>query len=74
MCVTVLTVGALYEKMVYDNSLLPAISTRIKIMGGMDISEKRKPQDGRMSVMEISVQLRVAVMANSICPRTVPTR
>ncbi|MDO4276903.1 MAG: ATPase, T2SS/T4P/T4SS family [Eubacteriales bacterium] len=43
--------GALFEKMVYDNSLLPAISTRIKIMGGMDISEKRKPQDGRMTVM-----------------------
>ena len=43
--------GALYEKMVYDNSLLPAIATRIKIMGGMDISEKRKPQDGRMTVM-----------------------
>ena len=43
--------GALYEKMVYDNSLLPAISTRIKILGGMDISEKRKPQDGRMSIM-----------------------
>ena len=43
--------GSLYERMVYDNSLLPAISTRIKIMGGMDISEKRKPQDGRMSIM-----------------------
>ena len=43
--------GALYEKMVYDNSLLPAISARIKIMGGMDISEKRKPQDGRMTIM-----------------------
>lgn len=43
--------GALFEKMMYDNSLLPAISTRIKIMGGMDISEKRKPQDGRMTVM-----------------------
>lgn len=43
--------GALFEKMVYDNSLLPAISTRIKIMGGMDISEKRKPQDGRMSIV-----------------------
>lgn len=42
--------GALYEKMVYDNSLLPAIATRIKIMGDMDISEKRKPQDGRMSI------------------------
>ena len=36
--------------MVYDNSLLPAIATRIKIMGDMDISEKRKPQDGRMSI------------------------
>lgn len=43
--------GALFEKMVYENSLLPAISTRIKIMGGMDISEKRKPQDGRMSLI-----------------------
>ena len=43
--------GALFERMVYDNSLLPAISTRIKIMGGMDISEKRKPQDGRMSIV-----------------------
>ena len=42
--------GALYEKMVYDNSLLPAIATRIKIMGDMDISEKRKPQDGCMSI------------------------
>lgn len=42
--------GALYEKMVYDNSLLSAIATRIKIMGDMDISEKRKPQDGRMSI------------------------
>ena len=43
--------GTLYEKMVYENSLLPAISTRIKIMGGMDISEKRKPQDGRLTIM-----------------------
>lgn len=43
--------GALYEKMIYENTLLPAISTRIKIMGGMDISEKRKPQDGRMTIM-----------------------
>ena len=43
--------GALCSKMEYDNSLLPAISTRIKIMGGMDIAEKRKPQDGRMSLV-----------------------
>ena len=43
--------GALCTRMEYDNSLLPAISTRIKIMGGMDIAEKRKPQDGRLSLV-----------------------
>ena len=42
--------GALVEKMLYDINLLPAITTRIKILSGMDISEKRKPQDGRMSL------------------------
>ena len=43
--------GALCTRMEYDNSLLPAISTRIKIMGCMDIAEKRKPQDGRLSLV-----------------------
>lgn len=35
--------------MKYDNALLGAITTRLKIMSGMDISEKRKPQDGRIT-------------------------
>ena len=43
--------GVLVEKMLYDISLLPAITTRIKILSGMDISEKRKPQDGRMTLI-----------------------
>ena len=41
--------GALYEKAVYSIILLPAIVARVKIIGGMDISEKRKPQDGRIT-------------------------
>ena len=41
--------GALYERMVYSNRLLPAIVARVKIVGGMDITEKRKPQDGRIT-------------------------
>ena len=41
--------GALYEKAVYSIRLLPAIVARVKIIGGMDISEKRKPQDGRIT-------------------------
>ena len=43
--------GALYEKMSYDIQLLSGIVARLKIIGGMDISEKRKPQDGRISMM-----------------------
>lgn len=43
--------GVLKEVMTYDYSLLAAICARIKIIGGMDIAEKRKPQDGRISIM-----------------------
>ena len=43
--------GVLKQVMSYDYSLLSGICARLKIMGGMDISEKRKPQDGRISIM-----------------------
>ena len=43
--------GALKQVMTYDYSLAAAISARIKIVGGMDIAEKRKPQDGRITIM-----------------------
>ncbi|MGN0328221.1 MAG: GspE/PulE family protein [Lachnospira sp.] len=42
--------GNLKEVLNYDNELLGAITTRLKIMSGMDISEKRKPQDGRITI------------------------
>lgn len=42
--------GALVHIMNYDIDLLAAIVARIKIIGGMDISEKRKPQDGRIAI------------------------
>ena len=41
--------GALIGIMKYDLSLLPVIVSRVKIISGMDISEKRIPQDGRSS-------------------------
>ncbi|MDR2547327.1 MAG: Flp pilus assembly complex ATPase component TadA [Lachnospiraceae bacterium] len=43
--------GVLREVMDYNPNLLPAMSARIKIMSGLDISEKRKPQDGRLSLI-----------------------
>lgn len=42
--------GALREVMDYNTTLLPAMVARVKIMSGLDISEKRKPQDGRLTL------------------------
>ena len=42
--------GVLYTTANYSLRLLPAIVARIKIISGLDISEKRKPQDGRFTV------------------------
>lgn len=56
--------GTLYEKGRYDIKLLPAMSARIKIIGGMDISEKRKPQDGRITQMvdRTEYDIRVSIL------------
>lgn len=56
--------GALYEKLTYDIELLPAIIARIKIIGEMDISEKRKPQDGRitMTIDRREYDIRVSIL------------
>ncbi len=42
--------GVLYTTATYDVRLLSAVIARIKIISGLDISEKRKPQDGRFSI------------------------
>ena len=39
--------GVLQEEMMHDISIHSAMIARIKIISGMDISEKRRPQDGR---------------------------
>ncbi len=56
--------GALYERGKYDIGLLSAIVARIKIIGGMDISEKRKPQDGRITqiVDRMEYDIRVSIL------------
>ncbi len=65
--------GALYERMTYNPSLLPAITSRIKIIGGMDISEKRKPQDGRITqvVDGLEFDIRVSILPTVYGEKTV---
>lgn len=41
--------GDLMEAMVLNTTVLVPITTRFKIMGGLDIAERRVPQDGRFS-------------------------
>ncbi len=42
--------GALREAMTPPKSMQSAISSRIKIIAGLDIAEKRRPQDGKFQI------------------------
>ncbi|MDP6876719.1 MAG: GspE/PulE family protein, partial [Alphaproteobacteria bacterium] len=42
--------GILHEEAVLPAALHPEVSSRIKILSGMDVAEKRRPQDGRISI------------------------
>lgn len=56
--------GRLVNKLNPPYQLLPAVASRIKIMAGMDISERRIPQDGDIHVAIDSrpIDLRVSTM------------
>ncbi|MBB2183675.1 Flp pilus assembly complex ATPase component TadA [Lachnospiraceae bacterium MD1] len=59
--------GVLKEAAAYQSALLSAIIARIKILGGMDIAEKRKPQDGRITI-EVDrkeFDIRVSILPTS---------
>lgn len=56
--------GSLFEKMRPPHTMQAAVVSRIKIMAGMDISERRVPQDGAITVMlhKRPIDLRVSTM------------
>ncbi len=56
--------GVLHNRAYYNSNVLSAIIARIKIIGGMDISEKRKPQDGRITqiVDRVEYDIRVSIL------------
>ena len=53
--------GALNERPSFPIQMHSAITARLKIMGGMDISEKRIPQDGRITFMVDGVEYDIRV-------------
>lgn len=56
--------GALQEQVMREKRIAPAVALRLKLMAGLDISEKRLPQDGRFNlrVRQRSVDVRLSTM------------
>ena len=56
--------GVLQEILQNNIKLFPSIVSRVKVLGGMDIAEKRIPQDGRATVRyeDRILDLRIATM------------
>ena len=65
--------GILYDTLSLNKNVLPLIVSRIKVMAGMDIAERRLPQDGRCSVRlgQREVDLRVSTVPTSYGERSV---
>ncbi len=53
--------GLLQERGRFSLNLHPLVTSRIKLLAGMDISEKRKPQDGQMEFKNNSRRVDIRV-------------
>jgi general secretion pathway protein E len=65
--------GILYDTLSLNRNVLPLVISRIKVMAGMDIAERRMPQDGRCSVRlgQREIDLRVSTVPTSYGERAV---
>lgn len=59
--------GVLHEIMQQPLRLHPLVSSRIKVMAGMDIAERRIPQDGRITIKveDKTIDIRVASLPSA---------
>ena len=65
--------GVLYNNMTLPRRLYPGLVSRVKIMAGLNIAEKRLPQDGRITIRTAGreVDLRVSVIPTAFGERVV---
>lgn len=56
--------GVLHEQVMDEKRIAPALVLKLKLMAGLNISEKRLPQDGRFSIKakDHSVDVRLSTM------------
>ncbi len=55
--------GVLHTRMTQPRARFDAVVTRIKLISGMDIAERRLPQDGRISIRAAGADMDVRVSA-----------
>ncbi|MCX5644123.1 MAG: ATPase, T2SS/T4P/T4SS family [Phycisphaerae bacterium] len=65
--------GVLFDTMQAPQKMHPAIVSRIKIMANLDISERRVPQDGKVSAIVGSraIDLRISILPTNHGEKTV---
>ena len=65
--------GILYDVLSLNRNVLPLVISRIKVMAGMDIAERRLPQDVRCSVRlgQREIDLRISTVPTSYGERSV---
>ncbi len=57
--------GVMHEVYQIPTAVMAAVASRIKILGRMDVAEKRRPQDGRLKTRSpegVEVELRLSTM------------
>ncbi|HZH44676.1 MAG TPA: ATPase, T2SS/T4P/T4SS family [Lysobacter sp.] len=70
--------GILHTRLTLPASRYPAVASRVKLISGMDIAERRLPQDGRLSVrvsgqdVDVRVSAVPAVHGESLVMRLLP--
>ncbi|MFZ5661309.1 MAG: GspE/PulE family protein [Pseudomonadota bacterium] len=70
--------GILHTRLTLPASRYPAVASRVKLISGMDIAERRLPQDGRLSVrvsgqdVDVRVSSVPAVHGESLVMRLLP--
>ena len=58
--------GALHDVLVLPSEMAPAVTSRIKIMGGMNIVERRRPQDGQITAMVDGHEVDIRVSTTGV--------
>jgi type IV pilus assembly protein PilB len=65
--------GVLHEVQRIPKRMMPGVTTRLKVLAKLDIAERRKPQDGRIS-LNAAAAGACSTSASRLCRRSRASR